>query len=269
MSAFPVRIHVIIARNAHKAIVIRRGPSKKVCTIGWNMESDTFQVGQWLQGRIYERRCDLSPNGAFFIYFALNARWDSEVKGSWTAISRTPYLKAVGLWTKGDAWDGGGLFVSDSTFWINGRENHEELRIPDELTYDRWTPSVSYGGECPGVYYHRLQRDGWMMKFSSDKQAVFEKQVNADLILRKVAHATINHPVGRGCYFDEHELVYRKPNRTVEFPSWEWADIDRNRIVYAEHGKLFAQNVRDNTIEKAALLFNGNELEYKRLKAPY
>ena len=36
------------------------------------------------------------------IYFAMNGRWQSETKGSWTAISRVPYLKAVGLYAKGD-----------------------------------------------------------------------------------------------------------------------------------------------------------------------
>ena len=61
--SFPARVHVILARNADYGIIIRRGPSKTVCTIGWDRKRDRFEVGQWMRGRIYERRCDLSPDG--------------------------------------------------------------------------------------------------------------------------------------------------------------------------------------------------------------
>jgi hypothetical protein len=106
--SYPARVHIILARDASTAIAIRRGPSKAVCTIQWDRSKDTFQMGQWLKGRIYERRCDLSPDGRLFIYFAMNGKWSSETKGSWTAISQVPFLKAVRLWVSGDCWHGGG-----------------------------------------------------------------------------------------------------------------------------------------------------------------
>ena len=70
----PARIHAILAREAPKAVVFRRGPSGQVCTLGWDLETDTFTMGQWLKGRIYEYRSDLSPNGEFMIYFATDFR---------------------------------------------------------------------------------------------------------------------------------------------------------------------------------------------------
>ena len=76
----------------------------------WDRATDTFALGQWLIGRIYERRADLSPDGRHMIYFARDARWQSETGGSWTAVSRAPWLRAVTLWAKGDCWQGGGLF---------------------------------------------------------------------------------------------------------------------------------------------------------------
>src|SRR5947209_12822707 len=96
-TSFPARLHVLLAREAPYGVVIRRGPSRQVCTVGWDRQTDRFAVGQWLKGRIYERRCDLSPDGRFLLYFAMNGRWHSEAKGAWTAISRAPYLKAIGL----------------------------------------------------------------------------------------------------------------------------------------------------------------------------
>lgn len=75
---FPARLHVLLARDTKVGLVIRRGPAKSVCTVLWNRERDTFKLGQWMRGRIYERRCDLSPDGTRFIYFAMNGRWQSE-----------------------------------------------------------------------------------------------------------------------------------------------------------------------------------------------
>src|SRR5437868_6244224 len=161
---FPARLHVLLAREAKVGLVIRRGPSKSVCTVLWDRERDKFKLGQWLRGRIYERRCDLSPDGRRFIYFAMNGRWQSETKGSWTAISQVPYLKALSLFAKGDCWHGGGLFLSDREFWLNDGYGHTELKQSSRLCRKpNCRPKDYFGGECLTVYYNRLQRDNWVM----------------------------------------------------------------------------------------------------------
>jgi hypothetical protein len=38
----PARIHAILAREAPKAVVFRRGPSGCVCTLGWDLETAEF-----------------------------------------------------------------------------------------------------------------------------------------------------------------------------------------------------------------------------------
>src|SRR5436190_13778779 len=86
----------------------------------WDRRRDTCRVGQWLKGRIYERLSDLSPDGKHFLYFALNGKWQSESRGSWTAISRAPYLKALAFFPAGDTWGGGGLFTTAHSYWLNG-----------------------------------------------------------------------------------------------------------------------------------------------------
>src|SRR5262245_14610045 len=111
MERFAARIHVMLASRKPIGLVIRRGPSKEVATLLWDRRSDKFRLGQWLKGRIYERRSDLSPDGTYFIYFAMNGKWRSEARGSWTAIARAPYLKALAIFPKGDSWHGGGLWT--------------------------------------------------------------------------------------------------------------------------------------------------------------
>ena len=162
MPSFPARIHAILARNSERAVVIRRGPSKSVCTFIWNRKTDTFSLGQWMKGRIYERRSDISPDGRYFIYFAMNGKWDSETKGAWTAISKVPYLKALVLLGKGDCWHGGGLFTADARYWLNDGYGHVILLQDSRVTRDlSFQPTDYFGGECLNVYYRRLMRDGW------------------------------------------------------------------------------------------------------------
>jgi len=131
-----------------------------------------------------------------------------------------------------------------------------------------------YGGECPGVYYIRLQRDGWMMKATqqhspSDAVTAFEKAINDHWVLRKVAHATIDHPVGRGVYFDEHELLNFRTGEVQKFPAWEWAEIDGRRLIWAEGGKLFASRVAKAGLGVVSKIHDFNSMEFERVAAPY
>jgi hypothetical protein len=133
MNNFPARIHIPIARDESVGVVIRRSPSKQVCTFLWDRTQDRFTLAQWLKGRIYERRSDLSPNGKYMIYFAMNGKSNLETGGSWTAISRAPWLKALVLYGKGDCWHGGGLFTGDRTYWLNDGLGHRLLQNSSEV----------------------------------------------------------------------------------------------------------------------------------------
>lgn len=271
---FPARLHVLVARDARTGLVIRRGPSKKVGVFGWDRRTDEISLGQWLKGRIYERRCDLSPKGKYWIYFAMNGHWESESRGSWTAIARAPYLKALAMLPKGDCWYGGGLFVSDRNYWLNeGFTPHSVLRDSSEVVEDTNAgPPLYFGGECPHVYYNRLLRDGWeMLDIEADHgraTTIFEKRISPSAVMRKLCHA--GPPVkGKGCYWDEHEIEFRDGEK-LTYPDWGWAELVDRNIVYAEHGKLFRMYVR--TIRKGAdpiLIHDFNKESFQRVSAPY
>lgn len=275
--AFPPRLHVLLARGAPYGVVIRRGPSRWACTTGWNRADDTFAVGQWVRARIYERRCDLSPDGRHLIYFAMNGRWTADLRGSWTAISRAPHLKAIGLWAKGDCWQGGGLFLNDRDVWINGCGCHDErLRPADLRVVD--TPPVggAYGAECPGVYYRRLQRDGWTLVRTRQYVATgqidtFEKPAGGSWILRKLAHSCPPHRPGCGCYYDEHELENRAAGSHVLLPDWQWADVDsdRERLVWAQEGRLLAGRLSADGPADIRVLHDFNGMAPDPAPAPY
>lgn len=110
------RLYAIVARQARMAVVFRRGPSRWTRLLAWDLANDTITPGQWIKARVYERRCDLSPDGEMLAAFI--ARHKPPL-GTWTTLSRPPYFTALALWPKGDAWGGGGLFESDRRFGLN------------------------------------------------------------------------------------------------------------------------------------------------------
>lgn len=275
MKKFTARLHVLLAREARSGVVIRRGPSKSVAVLGWDRRTDTFQLGQWLRGRIYERRCDLSPDGKWFIYFAMNGRWDSEAKGAWTAVSRAPWLKAVTLLAKGDCWHGGGLFTCDNSYWLNDGHGHQPLREDSRLKRDtKFIPMEYYGGECTGVYYLRLQRDGWSLirkeSFGEfNETSIFEKSLPGGWTLRKRAHEQVGTPPGKGCYWDEHELEHRGSGAKIDAKSWEWAELDGKRLVWTDAGCLWAGYLRARGLCDTRRLHDFNAMEFESIVAPY
>jgi hypothetical protein len=271
----PARIHVLLASQSPRAVVLRKGPSNAVCSILWDRASDEFTLAQWMRGRIYERRSDLSPDGKYMIYFARGGKVNSPTKGSWTAVSRVPWLKAITLHGKGDCWLGGGLFTGPRKYWLNGHCMHFPLQQSMEIAEDtEFVPKDGRGGECLSVYYPRLLRDGWTFAGSLsevlfDSCDIFEKPLGNGWILRKLAHAQVGAPQGKSSHWDEHEIENTSLGVRLEKKDWEWADRDAGTVVWAEKGKLYRSEARADGLGPARLLFDANPLQFTAIRAPY
>lgn len=128
-SPTPPRLFVIFAQDAHEAVIFRRGPARWCHVIRWNTRDDTFHGGAWLKGRIYPEKCDLSPDGELLLYFVHQGhRLHTNYTDAWTAISRTPWLTAIGLWPQGTTYGGGGRFTDNRSAILradgNAHPNH-------------------------------------------------------------------------------------------------------------------------------------------------
>src|SRR5215813_4344083 len=119
------------------------------------------RAGLSARGRIYERRCDLSPSGERLIYFAATYK---APYATWTAVSRPPFLTAVALWPKGDAWGGGGLFAKEKEILLNHRPTEMEMaegfQLPKFVVVKPLGDRSGWGEDDP-IRAHRLIRDGW------------------------------------------------------------------------------------------------------------
>lgn len=111
MGAAP-RLYVIVATAAPLAAVLRRGPSDW-CALGrWDLATPGYEPGAWIKARLAPQRCDLSPDGRWFVasVHAVGADWPAgEV---YEAVSRLPWLHALAAWGAGSTYSRG-VHVSD------------------------------------------------------------------------------------------------------------------------------------------------------------
>jgi len=255
----PGRLYAILARRSRLAVVFRRGPSRRVLLVAWDRADDSFKPGQELHGRIYERRCDLSPSGERLVYFA--AKWGAPM-GTWTAVSRPPWLTALALWPKGDAWGGGGLFVDENRIGLNHPEGQRALgpgfRLPRRIVVEPIGPWAGRGEDEP-ILYTRLMRDGWHIVQEGEsrwaglraKSSFVVEPASIDarpsprgrLVLEKTVRA-IGERDGPW-WVEEFALRDPESGALTDVGRLDWADWDRNGdLLFARGGRMYRWRVR-------------------------
>ncbi len=245
MAESATRLYALLARNHSNGVVFRRGPSKLVQLLQWDLANDTLTPGQWFKGRVYERLCDLSPDGKYLLYFAANFK---PPYGTWSAISKPPYFSALALWPKGDTWGGGGLFDADSN-GITLNHSPSEMAMADGFKLPpnfRVRKQAEFSGWGTGelVLSHRLVRDGWIPhsegvrkqnKFGSKLRIEYtEPQIWIKAALNgkaKIAMETHGMYERRGAMY-VHELKYENEQEQIDFGRCDWADITKEGVVY-------------------------------------
>lgn len=255
------RLFVLLARKAPIAVVFRRGPSKRVLLVRWNLADDSFEAGQWLKGRVYERRCDLSEDGERLIYFAANYRARHPLQ-TWTAVSRPPYFTALALWQKGDAWGGGGLFPARNQILINHPAESLVLadgaRIPADVNVS--TLANAGRGEDAPIFRERISRDGWVLIQEADwvqQQSGSGTWWTADpaetwhrshphrpqrCALQMRTHGI--HELQGSWYVTSYELVNGAGQVVRDLGRADWADWDSSGdLLLARAGKIYRMAV--------------------------
>jgi hypothetical protein len=284
-----VRLYAILARKSPEAVVFRRGPSDKVLLVRWNTQNDSFEIGQWLRGRIYERRCDLSPQGRLLLYFAANYR---EPYRSWSALSQPPFLKALALWPKGDGWGGGGHFLSRTEIALNHRDG--EMRLAPGFSVPRWLKVRQFGerpgwGEDDPVWTERLQRDGWKLisyptetKWNDIFRAKVWIEFSPPIVFRKqnpvrprryaLDMAIIGFKEREGpAYLTEHQVV-RDTSEVDKIGRSDWADWSHSGdLLFAKDGRLYRVRCEKGVLapmDQAVKIADFVQLEFEARKAP-
>lgn len=267
------RLSVFLAREAPVGVVLRRGPSAWAQLIRWDRQTDAFEPGQWFHGRVYERRCDLSPDGRLLIYFASKQgrrRDDRAIGDAWTAISRPPYFTALALWRNLGTWYGGGAFKTARHVMLDvtcSSDAHPDFP-PRGLRFSR----------CPAAsapWEQRLLLGGWQLV-----QRGFEPRNHRRVGAREIWQKP-NRSGGLRLFREVEDVDFRRfggpyidtywlesAADLVPLPGITWADWeDGNRLVIVRGGKLFQASWNGAALCEAEL-FDANPLRPAELRPP-
>lgn len=259
-------LYCILARAADRAVIFRRGPSKFVRLISWNLKNNTFEPGQWFKGQIYVRKSDLSPDGTKLVYFA--AKHKGELP-TWIAISTPPYLTAHVLWRGVGTWNDLSLFETDSqlalaTSRFGSLEPEPGFQVPRQL--------VVKEKPWPG-YFHkladheRLVRDGWSIHSGvsvyhpkgPNRIGTYRKPVlqhsPAYLEMSATSDAKVSYQLDTG-------------NRAPVSLDADWADVHRGNILFSRGAKLFITSVTRVAFGPEVELADFTDMKFEAIEAP-
>jgi hypothetical protein len=243
-STVPCRLWVFMARRAKSALIVRRGPARWAELILWDTKKDRFERGQWFHGRIYEERCDLSPDGTKFIYFAAKygRKRDVDIPDTWTAVSKPPYFTALALWPGLGTWGGGGVFLDDQCLWRADwpEKIHRRFSLNGLIdvldSFDRMavhSEFLEFERTVRDPLYLRLHQSGWELREPEGASQLKWKKENP---VRR-CHLLLDRSFSPSRY---HLVLSGKGSVPQSFDA-EWADWDQQgRLVIAHRGKLLA-----------------------------
>ncbi len=277
--------HLHLSAKSPSSILIKYGPGKVSCVIGWDRTTDTFVRSQCLRSML---ECpDLSPDGQYLAYYVnTQTGKDRSVR---RVVSRWPWLKALAFWSASRWLDGPGrgLFTGEANqMWADDRVKAEWDDIGMTITQD---PPVEWQSFVKGGF--QLQRDGWepvtpWETFSAAEAAgvakwlyqmdvhriIFQKQLpnNRRWKLQLIRWVGINGDENRGISFDTFALV--SPEGMVEnCEGWCSADYDavKGRVVWTHDNVLYGAKMDGKGLQPATMLYDAREVKYQSTKAPY
>ena len=260
------RLHVLTAEASNDAVILRRGPTRQVASIGWNRATDAFELGQWFNGRIYEHRSDLSPDGRHLVYFAGKGGLPDGRPPWWTAISRAPYLHAVAFLPQTHTWHGGGAFTPTGEVFLNGGGTLPAgadglVQAPSDAM-----PHGTDGFHMGGLYAAMMKRRGWR----SDDRPGYDVKLWRTLESGWQVELTFEISAKNRTIIANRYALVRPGQVRVEYPGWEWAEAWHDGLHFAEQGALHFTHIgRDGQLKDRRLIRDFSGMTFERLRAPY
>ncbi len=134
----PARLIGYFAKSAPVCIILRRGPSRYILMIKWHTDTDVFEVGQWILGRVEELTMTKTGSHAAFNVYGGKFKQLNQAPnhGQYSVVCRPPFFTA--LLVKGVINGSVGF-----TFTADDRLFDLNLKVPGNETIERaqdWCP---------------------------------------------------------------------------------------------------------------------------------
>jgi hypothetical protein len=246
--------------------VLRRGPSAWFRLSLWHTDDDALEHGQWMSGRVYERRSDLAPDGSLFVYFVRRAGGplasNPEAADSWVAVSRPPHFTALALWFVGGTYWLGGFFPDPprpsatgaarvrSVFVGGGVWPPSQGTLPQWLTVAKDLPYVdpTHRASDRLIFHNRLLRDGWVRGEAPEqgrrpglRPPLWERRQPGGVWTLLLDERGWDSRAYGGPYLAGYAVLAGAGDELLPLEDATWADWDRRgRLVVARGGKLLA-----------------------------
>jgi len=243
----PCRLFVYLARDTPVGVVLRRGPSDWARLSVWHTDTDRIEHGQWIKGRVYERRSDVSSDGSLFAAFVRQSGGHG-ASDTWVALSRPPYFTALALWFIGGTYYTGAFFPRPNTLWlgfmneprpdVGGKPDWLSIAPPRDVPYvdgtSEWTERT--------VHFNRLLRDGWQLLDKEPYATTWERRHPHEPLTLTMVHTFDDFRTFGGPYVVEYVV---RPDGGPEHVLGRatWADWDQQgRLALAQGGRLLTWN---------------------------
>jgi hypothetical protein len=294
----PARVEAIIARNAAVAAIFRRGPSRFVRMLKWNLRTDRIEGGQWIEARVMVDRSDISPDGNLVACFVASYR---KAPWTWTAISRPPYFTALAVWPKGDTWGGGGLFASDDHFllWHDTRIQYgvDQFQLMQDFSTPRQFRVQAFASHSPvpacDVEQTRMVLSGWrfLQRRTAGPRTVRNPDMDYPFGQPEILVRALDDPKRPRFQLRRVHLGYGPVRQQSAFSNLraevhdlktgtqhdlgpvEWVDADhRGDVLWSRHGRLFRlagptrQGMKLDAEPK--LVADLNDMKFEAIEAP-
>jgi hypothetical protein len=261
----PCRLFVYLARESPVAVVLRRGPTDWARLSLWHTDSDHIEHGQWLKGRVYERRSDLSADGSLFAAFVRQSGGRQGHRDTWIAVSRPPFFSALAVWFVGGTYHTGAFFPGRARLWLGySPETPPDIgHVPSwlsivparDITYidgtSEWTERT--------VHFNRLIRDGWELLEREPYRTLWVRRHPSRPLALHMVQSFENLQAPGGRYVVEYSMWNDPERREQSIGRATWADWDqRGRLVVARDGKLFQWRQEAGALDEIAD-FNGQD----------
>jgi hypothetical protein len=160
----PPRLFGIPAADAPIVAVLRRGPSEWFQLGRWSIDKMTYEPGAWLRGRVYPQRCDLSPDGRYFVYLAFKPGSTWAVGSTYIAVSKLPWLHALAAWATIGTWSRGMSFTAKAARSTPEPDEGSVKKLPFglvEMTADSFAVERRRGWSESPLTVPRAADDMW------------------------------------------------------------------------------------------------------------
>jgi len=253
----PARLHVLLAKESSLAVIVRRMPSKKVCTILWDRDKDTFTMGDCVT-KLVARYSDLSPDGKHLFYYA------GIRDNYWIAICKAPVLRDM-LVQMDTSY--GGMFVNNHDFKIHNPNSYRftsESFVRSSQFHLKNSTIEGEGDNYDRAYLSRLVRDGWevdKVEYGENyhRKAILKKKVSGDWFLEKTVLSKK----------EQYRLRrYNRDEEVLDSIYWDWAEYDKGELLFTKNGCLYRLKDIPN-IEKAILIKDLNTIKTRFNKQPF